>query len=117
MVGSQRFSSPPNMQCALSTPYLISSAVTEVRVLARACAFVVTFLSERGQHNVSYFSLISFSVLRATDRASLDIPIILLSRNVFFGMTRCRKSPKLHLSCSLKLSSLTAWPLNGLRVF
>lgn len=37
-----------NMQCALSAPYLLSSAVTEVRVLARACVFVVTYSSERG---------------------------------------------------------------------
>lgn len=108
--GSQRFSSPPNMQCVLSSPYLISSAVTEVRVCVCMRMFVVAFLSERGQHNVSYFSLISFRILRATDRAALDIPIILLSRDVFFGMTRRRKSPKLHLSCSLKLSSLTVWP-------
>lgn len=112
--GSQRFSSPPNMQCVLSSPYLISSHLQWQRcVCARAqdaCAFAVAFLSERGQHNVSYFSLISFCISRATDRAALDIPIILLSRDVFFGMTHRRKSPKLHLSCSLKLSFLTAWP-------
>lgn len=105
-----RFSSPPNMQCVLSAPYLLSSAVTEVHALARACVFVVSSHQRGGQHNVSYFSLISFSVLRATDRAALDIPIILLSRNVFFGTTRCRKSPKLHLSCRSRLSSPTVWP-------
>lgn len=113
--GSQRFSSPSNMQCVLSSPYLISSHLQWQRcVCVRACkcvcAFVVAFLSERGQHNVSCFSLISFCVSRATDRAALDIPIILLSRDVFFGMTHRWKSPKLHLSCSLKLSSLTEWP-------
>lgn len=107
-----RFSSLPNMQCVLSSLYLISSAVTEMRacVCLHVCAVVVAFLSEKGQHNVSYFSLISFCISRASDRAALDIPIILLSRDVFFGMTHCRKSPKLHLSCSLKLSSLTVWP-------
>lgn len=76
-----RFSSLPNMQCVLSSLYLISSAVTEMRacVCLHVCAVVVAFLSEKGQHNVSYFSLISFCISRASDRAALDIPIILLS--------------------------------------
>lgn len=69
-------------------------------VLAYVCALVVAFLSEKGQHNVSYFSLISFCVSWVTDRAALNIPFILLSRVVFFGLMRHRKSPKLHLSCS-----------------
>lgn len=43
---------------------------------ARSCALVVAFFSELGQHNVSYFSLISFPVLGATDRVALNIPII-----------------------------------------
>lgn len=71
--------------------------------------FVVAFLSRKGQHKVSCFSYILFFVSRATDRAALDIPIILLSKDVFFGMTRHRKSPKLCLSCSLMLSSLMIW--------
>lgn len=88
-----------------------------MRVLAYACAFAVAFLSERGQHYVSYFSLISFCISRATDRAALDIPIILLSRDVFFGMTHRRKSPQITLVMQLEavLPDSMA-PLNGLRV-
>lgn len=79
--GSQKFSSLPNKQCLLSSLHLIWSVVRCMcpclRVCMHAHASVVAFLSERGQHNVSYFSLISICVLRASDRAALNIPIIL----------------------------------------
>lgn len=38
--GSQRFASPSNMQCVLSSLYLISSAVTEVCVHACVCVLL-----------------------------------------------------------------------------
>lgn len=116
MVGSQRLSSQPlNMQCALSSPYLGWSG-RGARALA--CALVVAFFSELGQHKVSYFSLISFPVLGATDRVALDTPIISWNRDVSFGMTHCRKSPQITLVTLLKavLSDSMA-PLNGFRVF
>lgn len=116
MVGSQRLSSPPlNMQCALSSPYLGWSGRG---AHALACVLVVTFFSELGQHNVSYFSLISFPVLGAIDRVALNIPIILWNRDVLFGMTHCRKSPQITLVMlhEVVLSDSMA-PLNGLHVF
>lgn len=46
--GSSRSSSPPHMQCVLSSPYLISSAAAERRacMCLYVCASVVAFLSE-----------------------------------------------------------------------
>lgn len=115
MLGSQRLPSPPlNMQCTLSSPYLGWSGGG---ACALACALLVAFLSELGQHNVSYFSFISFPVLGATDRVALNIPVILWNGDVWFGMTHCRKSPQITLVMLLEavLSDSMA-PLNGLRV-
>lgn len=104
------------MQCALSSPYLGWSG-RGARALARA--FVAAFFSVPGQHNVSYFSFISFSVSGATDRVALNVPIILRNRDVFFGMTHCRKSPQITPRVMLLEAVLpdSKAPLNGLRVF
>lgn len=114
MLGSLRLSSPPlNMQCALSSPYLGWSG-RGARALA--CARAVAF-SELGQHNVSYFSLISFPVLGATDSVALSIPIISWNRDVWFGMTHCGKSPQITLVMLLEAvlpDSMAS--LNSLRV-
>lgn len=82
------------------------------------CALVVAFFTELGQHNVSYFSLISLAVSGAADRVGRNVPIILWKRDVLFGMTLCRKSPQIMLVMLLEvvLSDSTA-PLKGLPVF
>lgn len=78
----------------------------------------VTFLSERGQHNVSYFSLISFNVSWATYTAALNIPIILLSRAVFIAVIlTLQKIPLITLVVQLDAALPDSRALlNGLRV-